>query len=79
MSMTPLEKITKELAKGSRSELARILGVHRSTVSGWNNPERRAKGMCGTVPEKYVATVLQVAAARGVTLGVQDLLHLAEK
>lgn len=76
MSITPLEKITQSLARGSRSELARILGVHRSTVSGWDNPERRAKGMCGTIPEKYAATVLEVAAKKGVTLGVQDLVPM---
>ncbi|MCB5201682.1 helix-turn-helix domain containing protein [Neorhizobium sp. T786] len=77
--ITPLDRITEILASGSRSELARLLDVHRSTVSGWDNPERRAKGMRGTIPEKYVRAVVRIAAAKGVPVAIQDLFPEPKK
>lgn len=74
MSKTPLDAITDVLADGNRSELARLLGIERSTVSGWANPERRARGMCGTVPEKYIPSVLDIAKTRGVFDQVRELI-----
>jgi hypothetical protein len=74
MYKTPLDAITDVLANGNRSELARLLSVQRSTVSGWANPARRARGRCGTVPEKYIPAVLDLAKSRGVLDSVRNLI-----
>jgi predicted transcriptional regulator len=74
-----LDEITQILFDGNRSELARALNVHRSTISGWANPSRRARGMCGTVPEKYLPVVLDIANTRGVSARVCELILGAAK
>ncbi|WP_406649020.1 hypothetical protein [Rhizobium acaciae] len=71
---TPLDTITDLLASGNRSELARLLNVERSTVSGWANPKRRARGMCGTIPEKYIPGILEIAGSRDVLPEIRNLL-----
>lgn len=71
-----LELVADLLTDGNRSELARLLGVHRSTVAGWENPERRAFGMCGYIPERYIPTVLRLLRERGSEIDPRCLYPL---
>jgi hypothetical protein len=71
--VSPLQIVIDAIADGKPAKLARLLGVHRSTVSGWKNSQRRAKGMCGTIPQKYLANVMKIARSQGVSLPI-DLL-----
>lgn len=65
---TPLDLAVRLLANGSRAEFARLLGVNRSTVTGWDIAERRPDGLCGTIPLRYIAAVMDLAETRGVAL-----------
>jgi transcriptional regulator with XRE-family HTH domain len=51
-----------KLTGGNKSKLAAKLGVDRSTVAGWENPQRRKKGLCGVIPEKYLMQVSELLA-----------------
>lgn len=74
MADLQLDKIAKIIAGGKRSRLAVILGISRATVSGWAIPGRRARGMCGTIPEKYWPAILAEAQAQGVEIKVSDMV-----
>lgn len=76
---TPLQYVTDELANGRRAELARLLGLSRSTITGWNNPQRRACGMVGTVPLDYVPKLQAIAAAAGKSLDLARLMPQAQR
>ncbi|RUU99441.1 MAG: hypothetical protein EOS70_27815 [Mesorhizobium sp.] len=65
---SPLQYVTELFAEGKRAELARLLGVSRSTVTGWDNLERRPDGMGGTIPAAYMSKLLKIAAQRGIKL-----------
>ncbi|MER8394039.1 hypothetical protein NKH10_19305 [Mesorhizobium sp. M1340] len=65
---SPLQYVTDLFANGRRAELARLLDVSRSTVSGWDNEARRTDGMAGTIPGQYVHKLLKIAAQRGITV-----------
>lgn len=73
MANTPLQNVINKLAGGRRSRLAEMLGIHRSTISGWDNPERRSDGMVGTIPDRYIAKIRQIAEERGVEINIGDL------
>ncbi|TIX03576.1 MAG: helix-turn-helix domain-containing protein [Mesorhizobium sp.] len=68
-----LQYVTELFANGKRAELARLLGVSRSTVTGWDNLERRPDGMGGTIPAAYVPKLLKIAAERAITLDLSKL------
>ncbi|WP_172373316.1 hypothetical protein [Mesorhizobium sp. NZP2234] len=70
---SPLQFVTDLFANGRRAELARLLGVNRSTITGWDNAERRPDGMGGTIPAAYVPKLLKIAAQRGITLDLSKL------
>lgn len=57
-----VEHAAEVLCNGNKAKLAQILCVHRSTVAGWENPERRKKGLCGVIPEQYLPKVFQLIA-----------------
>ena len=60
---------------GSGSEVARVLGVDKSTVSRWKLPKEK-KGTNGTIPQKYWAALLSEAQSRSIPLTVVDLSGL---
>lgn len=60
---------------GSGSEVARVLGIDKSTVSRWNMP-REKKGTNGTIPQKYWSALITEAAIRSIPLTVVDLSGL---
>lgn len=71
---TPLDQVVTEIAKGKRSELARLLEVNRSTVTGWDNPQRRKKNMSGCIPVEYFPKIRAIYAARGLIFDPSDHL-----
>jgi hypothetical protein len=70
---TPLDMTVRLLANGCRARLARLLGVNRSTVTGWGNAERRPDGLCGTIPPRYIPVVLNLAECMGVEIDPASL------
>lgn len=66
MVKTPLDQVVEVIAKGKRCELARLLDLNRSTITGWDNPQRRAKNMCGCIPVEYFPKIRALYAARGL-------------
>ena len=60
---------------GSGSEVARVLGVDKSTVCRWKMP-REKKGTNGTIPQKYWLALMSEAASRSIPLTVVDLSGL---
>lgn len=78
MVKSPLQYVTDLIAGGSRSELARILEIHRSTVTGWDNPKRRARGMSGTIPDEYIPKIRQFAEVHGIKINLGALYPVFE-
>lgn len=60
---------------GSGSEVARVLGVDKSTVSRWTLPKEK-KGTNGVIPQKYWAALIEEAHSRSIPLTVVDLSGL---
>jgi transposase len=60
---------------GSGSEVARVLGVDKSTVSRWKLPKER-KGTNGNIPQKYWVALLSEAQTRSIRLTISDLAGL---
>lgn len=72
-SIKPAEYVIETF--GSGSEVARVLGVDKSTVSRWKIPKDR-KGTNGSIPQKYWGTLLSEAKTRRITLTLSDLAGL---
>ena len=72
-SVRPAEYVIQSF--GSGSEVARVLGVDKSTVSRWNMP-REKKGTNGIIPQKYWGALINEAASRSIPLTVVDLSGL---
>jgi hypothetical protein len=53
-------------AFGGPGALARLLGIHRSTVARWETPEDRS-GTGGIVPRRRVDKVAELAKTHGIT------------
>ncbi|WP_156771445.1 hypothetical protein [Labrys sp. WJW] len=70
----PLEMVVKKLTNGNYRAFAQGIGVSPSTVSCWNNPERRADGLVGTIPMKHHAKVFDLADRLGIPFSYDDLL-----
>lgn len=69
--MEPASAIIKRF--GGPSELASLLGVHRTRVSNWQRP-RASGGTGGLIPQRYHPTLLDYAARKGIALGAADFL-----
>ena len=57
--------------------VAEIAGVHRTRVSNWMR-SKQAGGTGGTIPLKHVRSLLEAAAAKGVSLSADDFLPRAD-
>lgn len=66
---------TKVAARfGGPAELARVLGVHRSTVYQWMMPrDARRGGTDGVIPTRALLKIRDVARGEGVFLTDNDL------
>lgn len=72
-SIKPAEYVIQSF--GSGSEVARVLGVDKSTVSRWKLSKEK-KGTNGNIPQKYWSTLLTEARSRSIPLSVVDLSGL---
>lgn len=68
--ITPAQLVKEKFC--SASEVARILGLDRSTVSRWQVCASLG-GTGGRVPQKYWAQLIAAAKARKIKLTVQEL------
>lgn len=59
-------------AFGSNAEVARILGVSKSTITRWGY-DKENKGTNGFVPQKYWPLLLTMARKRKTKLSLRDL------
>ena len=57
---------------GNARRLAKLLGVHPSTVNRWNYA-RADRGTGGLIPSSALKRVLALAAARGIVITATDL------
>lgn len=73
--MTPAHCVIK--AFGSSAKVAKILGVHRSTVTRWTWPRVRG-GSDGNVPWWYHGPLIKAAQQKGVSLSEGDLVRRSE-
>lgn len=72
-SIKPAEYVIQSF--GSGAEVARVLGVDKSTVSRWKLP-REKKGTNGIIPHKYWGALISEASSRSIPLTVVDLSGL---
>jgi hypothetical protein len=72
ISMNTYPAMTLIEVFGTVSEVARVLGVDKSTVSRWQvGPDMG--GTSGRIPQKYWPTLLAVARKRKLKLSLRDL------
>lgn len=76
--MTPLDIVLSTISGGKPAALAKLLNVHRSTVSGWKNTGRRPRDMSGTVPQKYIPAILAEAERQGKTIAASSLIPCSQ-
>lgn len=69
--MEPAATIIKQF--GGPSELAALLGVHRTRVSNWQR-QRASGGTGGLIPQRYHPALLDHAQRKGVALAAADFL-----
>lgn len=58
---------------GGPTEVARVLGVHRTRVSNWKRA-RAVGGTNGMIPQKHIPALLRLASTKGVDLSATDFL-----
>lgn len=69
--MEPASKIVAAL--GGASQVADIVGVHRTRVYGWMKP-KAAGGTGGLIPFPHIAKIVDAAARQGIRLTGDDFL-----
>lgn len=72
MNLSPAATVIR--AFGGVRPLARVLGKAPSSICRWQRPRKRG-GREGTVPASDQRRLLEVAAALGVKLTADDLVH----
>jgi hypothetical protein len=72
--MEPADSIIQKL--GGPSEVAKIVGVHRTRVSNWKRPRNRG-GTGGRVPQNHIPALLAYARDNGIGLGPADFIPAA--
>lgn len=58
---------------GGASEVASIVGVHRTRVYGWAKPREKG-GTGGLIPQGHIPKLLEAARERGIPLDGNDFL-----
>lgn len=69
--MEPANTIIDTL--GGPTAVARIVGVHRTRVSGWKRPKEKG-GTGGRIPFWHAEKLIAAAAAQGKSLSADDFL-----
>lgn len=69
--MEPATSIVRSL--GGPTEVAAIVGVHRTRVHGWMRP-KSAGGTGGVIPFKHVPKLISAARGMGKALSADDFL-----
>lgn len=72
--MEPAASIISKL--GGDTEVAKIVGVHRTRVANWKRP-KTAGGTNGIIPFKHVPALIAAAKASGENLSADDFLPAA--
>ena len=58
-------------AFGGPTELAKVVGIHRTRVSKWKSPRDKG-GTGGVIPHWHVETILSSARDRGLNVSLGD-------